>query len=104
MTAVHVSFTVVVLDDVQVAVVPVGADGAAWACASPELPAFNPIAQTVAHVGCIPTDNAVVHGFVDGAQAASDSVDKWKHRRLEPPAAPPPSALQSSKGRRKPAR
>jgi len=37
----------------------------------------------------IPTNNAVVHGFVDGARAASDTVDQWKHRHLEPPAEPP---------------
>ncbi|MFI5456496.1 MAG: hypothetical protein ACHRXM_13685 [Isosphaerales bacterium] len=37
----------------------------------------------------IPANNAVVHGFVDGARAASDTVDQWKHRQLEPPAEPP---------------
>jgi hypothetical protein len=30
----------------------------------------------------IPSDNAVVHGFVDGARAACDSVDKWKSSRV----------------------
>ena len=26
----------------------------------------------------IPSDNALVHGLVDGAKAASDTVDQWK--------------------------
>jgi hypothetical protein len=46
----------------------------------------------------IPANNAVVHGFVDGARAASDTVDQWKHRQLEPPAESAPS--HSSKPRR----
>jgi hypothetical protein len=29
----------------------------------------------------IPADNALVHGFVDGAKAASDAVDQWKSSR-----------------------
>jgi len=49
----------------------------------------------------IPANNAVVHGFVDGARAASDMVDQLKHRQLEPPAEPPPSHAKSSKGKRK---
>jgi hypothetical protein len=35
----------------------------------------------------IPANNAVVHGFVDGAQAANDLVVQMKHRRLEAPVA-----------------
>ena len=31
----------------------------------------------------IPTNNAIVHGFVDGARAASDMVDQLKNRQLE---------------------
>jgi hypothetical protein len=30
----------------------------------------------------IPANNAVVHGFVDGAQAAMDMVDQLQHRQL----------------------
>ena len=29
----------------------------------------------------IPSDNALVHGLVDGARAASDTVDQWKSSR-----------------------
>ena len=36
----------------------------------------------------IPTNNAIVHGFVDGAHAASDTVVQMKTRRSEVPAAP----------------
>jgi hypothetical protein len=39
----------------------------------------------------IPANNAFVHGFVDGARAASDTVDHWKHPQLEPPAEPLPA-------------
>jgi hypothetical protein len=31
----------------------------------------------------IPVNNAVVHGFVDGAKAANDMVDQMKNRQLE---------------------
>jgi hypothetical protein len=36
----------------------------------------------------IPANNAIVHGFVDGAHAASDTVVQMKTRRLEAPATP----------------
>jgi hypothetical protein len=36
---------------------------------------------------CIPTNNAVVHGFVDGARAASEKADQLKTRGLAPPLA-----------------
>jgi hypothetical protein len=49
----------------------------------------------------IPANNAGVHGFVDGARAASDMVVQMKHRQLEPPAAPPPSRPPSRRGKRK---
>ena len=45
----------------------------------------------------IPTNNSVVHGFVDGARAASDTVDQWKHRQLESPAEPAPSRPRKSR-------
>jgi len=44
----------------------------------------------------IPANNAVVHGFVDGARAASETVDQWKHRQLEPPAKSRPSPAKST--------
>jgi hypothetical protein len=36
----------------------------------------------------MPVNNAVVHGFVDGAKAASDTVVQLKNRRLESAAMP----------------
>ena len=36
---------------------------------------------------CIPTNNAVVHGFIDGARAASEKADQFKRRELAPPLA-----------------
>ena len=49
----------------------------------------------------IPANNAIVHGFVDGAQAASDTVVQMKNRHLEPPAAPARSRTRSTKAKRK---
>jgi len=49
----------------------------------------------------IPTNNAVVHGFVDGARAASDTVDQMKGRPLALPAKAPRLPSRSSKGKRK---
>jgi hypothetical protein len=49
----------------------------------------------------IPANNAIVHGFVDGAQAASDTVVQMKNRRPEPPAAPARSRTRSTKAKRK---
>jgi hypothetical protein len=49
----------------------------------------------------IPANNAIVHGFVDGAQAASDTVVQMKNRRLEPPATPDRSRTRSTKAKRK---
>jgi hypothetical protein len=34
----------------------------------------------------MPADNAIAHGLVDGARAASDWVDDLKHRKSESPA------------------
>jgi hypothetical protein len=42
----------------------------------------------------IPPNNAIVHGFVDGAHAANDLVVQMKHRRLE---APPQSVRSRTK-------
>jgi hypothetical protein len=49
----------------------------------------------------IPVNNAIVHGFVDGAHAASDTVVQMKTRRLEPPAAPARTRTRSTKTKRK---
>jgi hypothetical protein len=49
----------------------------------------------------IPANNAIVHGFVDGAHAASDTVVQMKTRRLEPPAAPARTRTRSTKSKRK---
>jgi hypothetical protein len=49
----------------------------------------------------IPANNAVVHGFVDGAQAANDMVIQMKHRRLEAPSQPVPSRTRTTKAKRK---
>jgi len=40
----------------------------------------------------VPANNAVVHGFVDGAQAAVDMVDQLQHRQL----AAAPTVVNSS--------
>ncbi len=37
----------------------------------------------------IPTDNALVHGLVDGAQAARDMVEDWQFGRSDTPARQP---------------
>jgi hypothetical protein len=52
---------------------------------------YGVVYPAVAIAKSLPANNAVVHGFVDGARAASDTVDRWKHRQLEPPAEPAPS-------------
>ncbi len=43
----------------------------------------------------IPTDNAIVHGLVDGARAATESVDQMKGRQLGLPLADPTPSLPS---------
>jgi hypothetical protein len=50
----------------------------------------------------VPADNALVHGFADGARDASAKVDHVKHR--QPKALAAPSRSPSTRGRRKPAR
>jgi hypothetical protein len=52
----------------------------------------------------IPPNNAVVHGLVDGAQAANDLVVQMKHRRLEPPPQPVRSRTRTTKAKKKTAR
>lgn len=49
----------------------------------------------------MPANNALVHGFVDGANAANDMVVKMKNRRLEPEALPARSPSRATKSKRK---
>jgi hypothetical protein len=49
----------------------------------------------------IPANNAVVHGFVDGAQAANDMVVQMKNRRLGSLAAPVQARAKTTRARRK---
>ncbi len=50
---------------------------------------YGVVFPTVLIAKSIPTNNAVVNGFVDGARAASDMVDQLKSRQLASPAADP---------------
>jgi hypothetical protein len=43
---------------------------------------YGVVFPTVLIAKSIPTNNAVVNGFVDGARAASDKVDQLKNRQL----------------------
>jgi hypothetical protein len=52
----------------------------------------------------IPPNNAIVHGLVDGAHAASDQVSQIKHRRLESTQQPARARTKTTKGKRKAAR
>ena len=53
---------------------------------------YGLVFPTVLLAKSIPANNAVVHGFVDGAQAAVDMLDQLKHQQLAAePAAPNPS-------------
>jgi hypothetical protein len=44
----------------------------------------------------IPKDNPIVHGLVDGAHAAIDTVDVMRKRKLEARSSEPPPALTRS--------
>jgi hypothetical protein len=46
----------------------------------------------------IPPDNAIVHGFADGARAASDKVERLRHPRAEAAAKPRLSRSRSLNG------
>jgi hypothetical protein len=53
----------------------------------------------------MPANNAIVHGFVDGARAASEMVDQVKHRQLKAPAKTAVAARSKpSRAKRKSAR
>ncbi len=43
----------------------------------------------------IPSNNAIVHGFIDGARAATETVDQMKSRQLGLPLAQPGPSLPS---------
>ena len=49
----------------------------------------------------VPSDNAIVHGFVDGARAASDMVDQVKHRQLKAPSPRVPARSTANRAKRK---
>jgi hypothetical protein len=49
----------------------------------------------------MPANNAVVHGFADGAKAANDMVVQIKNRRLESAAVPVQSRSGVNKAKRK---
>ena len=42
---------------------------------------YGIVFPTVLIAKSIPSDNALVHGLVDGARAASDAVNEWKSSR-----------------------
>jgi hypothetical protein len=52
----------------------------------------------------IPSNNAVVHGLVDGASAASELVDQMKNRRLVAPQETSRSRTRVTKARKKASR
>ena len=49
----------------------------------------------------MPANNVLVHGFVDGAKAANDTVVKMKNRWLEPEALPARLPSRATKSKRK---
>jgi hypothetical protein len=49
----------------------------------------------------VPANNAVMHGFVDGAKAANDMVVQMKNRRLELATSPVQARHNSTKVKRK---
>jgi hypothetical protein len=52
----------------------------------------------------IPANNAIVHGLVEGAQAANDKVVEIKRRRPARPPEPVRSRTKTTKAKRKPSR
>jgi hypothetical protein len=57
---------------------------------------YGIVFPTVLIAKSIPTNNAVMNGFVDGARAASDMVEQLKSRQIMAPK-PEPSPLLPSK-------
>ncbi len=62
---------------------------------------YGVVFPTIMIAKSIPTNNAVVNGFVDGARAASEMVDQLKHRQLDAPDKPLSSRSRSAKAKRK---
>jgi hypothetical protein len=70
---------------------------------------YGVVFPTVMVARSIPGNNPVVHGFVDGARAAKDSVSDWKERKLKSSAKPralspskrSPSATGTRRGRKR---
>jgi hypothetical protein len=65
--------------------------------------AYGVVFPAVLIAKSVPANNAVVHGFVDGARAASDTVDQMKggHSLAALPAKAPRVPSRSSRGKRK---
>ena len=59
---------------------------------------YGVVFPTVLIAKSIPTNNAVVNGFVDGARAASDMVDQLKSRQILATGHEPGPSLSSVKG------
>lgn len=62
---------------------------------------YGIVFPTVLIARSVPTNNAIVHGFVDGARAATDTVDQMKRHSLQLPAKVPRLPSRSSNGKRK---
>ncbi|HKM56064.1 MAG: hypothetical protein WA746_18075 [Isosphaeraceae bacterium] len=56
---------------------------------------YGIVFPTVLIAKCIPTNNAVGHGFIDGAWAASERADQLTSRKLSSPLADPTPSLPS---------
>ncbi len=63
--------------------------------------AYGVVFPTVFVAKSIPANNAVVHGFVDGARAASDWVDELKHPEPAPRPVARPSRSPATKSKKK---
>jgi hypothetical protein len=56
---------------------------------------YGIVFPTVLVAKSIPTDNAMMNGFVDGARAASEMVDQLKSRQIMSPGPEPSPSLPS---------
>jgi hypothetical protein len=65
---------------------------------------YGVVFPTILIAKSMPANNALVHGFVDGAKAASDMVVQMKNRRLESAATPVRSRSGGTKAKRNPTR
>jgi hypothetical protein len=62
---------------------------------------YGVVFPTVLVAKSMPANNAVMHGFVDGAKAANDMVVQMKNRRVESVASPIRSHRDRTKVKRK---